>query len=43
MGFNDYEIPACNEIIESVQLGKILPQEGIDKIRKIMDSKQNYH
>lgn len=43
MGANDYEMPTIANILVSLREGKITPREAVDRVRKIKDSKQDYH
>lgn len=43
MGANDYEMPAIQDILDSLRGGKIEPSEAVRQVRQIKDSKQDYH
>ena len=39
-GANDYEFPTIDAIVQSVASGEISPEEGLDRLTKIKESKQ---
>jgi uncharacterized Fe-S cluster-containing radical SAM superfamily enzyme len=43
MGFNDYEIPALQELMRKVSAGEIDPQLALGQARSIRGGKQDYH
>ncbi|MEI7777363.1 MAG: hypothetical protein WCI52_02040 [bacterium] len=43
MGFNDYEIPTLQRLMEDVRTGKVDPQAALSQARTIINSKQDYH
>jgi len=43
MGFNDYEIPAIDKIVEDLEADRMTPAEAVEAAWRIKASKQDYH
>jgi len=43
MGFNDYEIPALDDLISCLEKRTCTPEEALRAAEHVRDSKQDYH